>query len=158
MSVTRRSALAGLSALVLGLPSAGEAQYFGRNNVRYETFDFQVLKTERFDIYYYPQERAAVEQAARMAERWYARLSRILNHQMVQRQPLVLYANNAHFWQTNPLGGEVGEGTGGATEVFKRRIVMPFAGPLAETDHVLGHEIVHAFQFDMTGRGGTTSS
>jgi Tol biopolymer transport system component len=154
MYVRRGSALAGLSILILCLPSAGQAQYFGRNNVRYETFDFQVLKTERFDIYYYPQERAAVEQAARMAERWYARLSRVLNHQLVQRQPLVLYANNAHFWQTNTLGGEVGEGTGGATEVFKRRIVMPFAGPLAETDHVLGHELVHAFQYDITGRRG----
>src|SRR5687767_12406642 len=33
--------------------------------------------------------------------------------------------------------------------MFKRRIVLPFAGGLAETDHVLGHELVHAFQFDM---------
>jgi Tol biopolymer transport system component len=154
MNVSRGSVLAGLSALLLCLPVVGEAQYFGRNNVRYETFDFQVLKTQRFDIYYYPQERPAVEQAARMAERWYARLSRLLNHQMVQRQPLVLYETSAHFWQTNTLGGGVGEGTGGATEVFKRRIVMPFAGPLAETDHVLGHELVHAFQYDMTGRRG----
>jgi hypothetical protein len=33
-------------------------------------------------------------------------------------------------------------------------MVLPFAGPLKETDHVLGHELVHAFQFDMTGSGG----
>jgi hypothetical protein len=32
------------------------------------------------------------------------------------------------------------------------------AGPIAETDHVLGHELVHAFQFDMTGGGGPLSS
>ena len=51
------------------------------------------------------------------------------------------------------LGGELGEGTGGVTEAFKRRIVLPVAGSLAETDHVLGHELVHAFQYDMTGQG-----
>ena len=33
-------------------------------------------------------------------------------------------------------------------------MVLPFAGPLAETDHVLGHELVHAFQFDITGQDG----
>ena len=91
---------------------------------------------------------------ARMAERWYARLSRLLNHRFAKRQPLILYASHPHFEQTNVLSGFIGEGTGGVTEVLKRRVVMPLAGPLAETDHVLGHELVHAFQFDMTGRGG----
>jgi hypothetical protein len=30
--------------------------------------------------------------------------------------------------------------------------VLPLAGPLADTDHVIGHELVHAFQYDMTKR------
>src|SRR5262249_37397687 len=46
--------------------------------------------------------------------------------------------------------GELGEGTGGVTEPLKRRIVLPMGGPLADTDHVIGHELVHAFQFDIT--------
>jgi hypothetical protein len=37
------------------------------------------------------------------------------------------------------------------TEAFKRRIVLPMAGPLEATDHVLGHELVHAFQYDISG-------
>ena len=32
--------------------------------------------------------------------------------------------------------------------------MLPLAGPPAETDHVVGHELVHAFQFDIVGRGG----
>ena len=28
--------------------------------------------------------------------------------------------------------------------------MLPLGGPLADTDHVIGHELVHAFQFDMT--------
>src|SRR5262249_11713814 len=44
-----------------------------------------------------------------------------------------------------------GEGVGGLIESTRRRIVMPFVGDLGETDHVLGHEVVHAFQFDMIG-------
>jgi Tol biopolymer transport system component len=88
--------------------------------------------------------------AARMAERWYTRLSGLLNHELRGRQPLILYASAPHFWQTNAIQGELGEGTGGVTEAYKRRIVLPFAGPIEATDHVLGHELVHAFQYDIT--------
>ncbi len=48
------------------------------------------------------------------------------------------------------IGGMIGEGTGGVTEGLKRRVVLPLAGTLAETDHVLGHELVHAFQYDIS--------
>jgi hypothetical protein len=34
-----------------------------------------VLRTEPFDIYYYTTEERMAREAARMAERWYARLS-----------------------------------------------------------------------------------
>lgn len=146
----RKAVLLFVALLAFALPA--DAQYFGRNKVQYETFDFQVLTTEHFDIYFYPEEEAAVQLAARMAERWYTRLSRLLRHELSGRQPLILYAAHPHFQQTNALPGEVGEGTGGVTEMFKRRIVLPFAGGLAETDHVLGHELVHAFQFDMATR------
>ena len=137
---------------VLWAASPSAAQYFGRNKVQYERFDFKVLTTEHFDIYYYPEEEAAVKLAARMAERWYARLSNLLQHELRGRQPLILYAAHPHFQQTNVLAGEIGEGTGGVTESAKRRVILPFAGGLAETDHVLGHELVHAFQYDMAAQ------
>jgi hypothetical protein len=144
-----RSTMVTLLMLLVAAPA--HAQYFGTNKVQYEQFDFQVLKTDHFDIYYYPEEEPAVQLAARMAERWYERLSTLLHHQLSSRQPVILYAAHPHFQQTNALPGEIGEGTGGVTEMLKRRVVLPFAGGLAETDHVLGHELVHAFQFDIGG-------
>jgi hypothetical protein len=123
----------------------GEAQYFGRNKVHYDRLDFRVLRTEHFDIYFYAEEAEATRQAARMAERWYARYSRLLDHRFSHRQPLVLYASHPHFAQTNLTSELPAEGTGGLTERNKSRIVMPFAAGLGETDHVLGHEIAHAF-------------
>ena len=128
------------------------AQYFGRNKVQYKNLDFQVLKTEHFDIYFYPSAKESVDIAARMAERWHARLQKVLGHELRGRQPLVLYASHPDFEQTNAISGEIGEGTGGVTESIRRRIVLPIGGPLADTDHVIGHELVHAFQFDITTR------
>ena len=141
-----------LSLLLTSIPNA-EAQYFGQNKVRYEDLDFAVLKTTHFDIYYYEQEASSIDEAGRLAERWYARLSTVLGHEIGARQPLVLYANHPDFEQTTVISGLIGPTTGGVTERLRNRMVLPFTGTLGDTSHVLGHELVHAFQFDMAQRG-----
>lgn len=152
MRLTRFAILVAAFLMATSAPPAA-AQYFGRTPVQWDRLKFEILKTEHFDVHFYPQEREAAQQVARMAERWYARLSRILGHKFKARQPIILYASHPHFQQTNTIGGAPGEGTGGVTEAFKRRVVLPVGASLAETDHVLGHELVHAFQYDMTGQG-----
>jgi hypothetical protein len=146
------------AALGLSVPALASGQDFGRNKVQYETFDFQVLHTKHFAVYFYPEEQDAARQTARLAERWYARYAALLGHELRGVQPLLLYASHPHFEQTNAIEGELDEGTGGVTEALKRRVVLPLAGPLAETDHVLGHELVHAFQYDITGNGRSGST
>src|SRR5688572_17634877 len=129
------------------------AQYFGQNKVRHEDFDFKVLKTEHFDIYYYDEAAAAVQEFGRMAERWYTRLSTVLDHELSSRQAVIIYASHPPFRATTVIPDVIGESTGGVTEGLRRRVVLPFAGPLKETDHVLGHELVHAFQYDIARFG-----
>src|SRR5712691_5444147 len=112
-TMTRLIVVLGLSSLAT--PAA--AQYFGQNKVQYRSFNFQSIQTEHFDIYYYPDERPGALDAARMAERAYARLSRILHHQFQSRKPIILYASQSEF------------------------------------EHVLQHEMVHQFQYDVYSRG-----
>jgi Tol biopolymer transport system component len=145
-----------LLAPVFGAATA-EAQYFGRNKVQYRSFDFQVIRTENFDVYYYPQEREAAIDAARMVERSYARLSRILQHEFRERKPLIIYASHTDFQQTNALASFLDESTGGVTESLKSRMILPFTGSYAEFDHVLTHELVHGFQYDVIFRRGVMS-
>jgi hypothetical protein len=125
------------------------AQYFGRNKVQYQTFDFQILPTEHFDIYYYAESEEKIHDVARMAERWYERHRRTFVRELRDRKPLIFYANDTDFQQTNVIGGFIGEGVGGVTESLKERVVMPLTGMYEETDHVLGHELVHSFQYDI---------
>ena len=146
------SVVAIAAALALGLllqPSSAAAQYFGQNKVQYKNFHWQVLKTEHFDVYYYRGEEDAVQDAAVMAERSYRRLSRVLDHQIKAKIPLVLYASHTDFEQTNITPELLGVGTGGVTEFLKRRVFLPFTGSYGELDHVLTHELVHAFQVDI---------
>jgi Tol biopolymer transport system component len=145
----RTGAILGLALPLLG--GTARAQYFGQNKVQYHHLHFAIIRTEHFDVYYSASERSAALDAARMAERAYARLSRVLNHQYRERQPIIVYASQTEFQENNVT--DIGEGTGGVTEPFRHRILLPFTGSYADFEHVLQHEMVHQFQFDILARG-----
>src|SRR5512133_2551869 len=126
--------------------------YFGQNQVQYDHFDWHVLETEHFLVHYYPAEREAAVDAARMAERSYARLSRVLDHQFREKKPIVLFASRADFGQNN-VTGDLGEGTGGVTDPLRQRNLFYMPGDYRGTEHVLTHEMVHQFQYDIFARG-----
>ena len=73
------------------------------------------------------------------------------------KNPILFYNNHAHFQQTRAIGGHIGVGTGGVTEGFKNRVVMPLTNSNFQTNHVLGHELVHAFQYNILRTGDSTN-
>jgi hypothetical protein len=135
-----------------------DAQDFGRNKVQYDHLSFRVMPTEHFRVHFYPAESLATIDAVRMAERWYVRLRRSFNLEFTGN-PLIFYADAPDFQQTNVVEGEISQGTGGVTEGLRERVIMPFTGSYAETDHVLGHELVHVFQYRLaeSTKGGLRS-
>jgi WD40 repeat protein len=140
-------------ALALICATKVEAQqYFGQNLVQYKHFKWRVIETEHFLVHYYPEEREAVHAAARMAERSYARLSRILGHQFREKKPIILFSSRADFAQNN-VTGDLGEGVGGVTESGRHRLIMPFTGDLGSFEQVLAHEMVHEFYYDIFQKG-----
>ena len=147
-----------VAAFAAALTASGAAPpliaqgYFGQNQVQYDRFKWSVIETEHFLIYYYPEERRASLDAARMAERAYARLSRVLDHQFREKKPIMLFASRTDFGQNN-VTGDLGEGTGGVTESLRHRMLLNFTGDYRSFEHVLAHEMVHAFQYDIFARG-----
>ena len=146
--------------IIAGGPVAVSAQqdYFGQNKVQYRDFRWQIMTTPHFEIYYYEGEEETARDSARMAERSYDRLSRILRHRFSDPIPLILYASHTDFQQTNVLQSFLSEGTGGVTEFMKNRVILPFTGSYAELEHVLTHELVHAFQGDILFGNGPSAS
>jgi Tol biopolymer transport system component len=136
-------------ALVFGAAPAS-AQYFGQNRVQYRHLKFSVMRTEHFDVHFYEEEREAALDAARMAERAYGRLSRILKHEYRERQPIILWASHSEFQQNNIT--DVGD-AGGVTDAYRHRAMLPLTGSYDDFDHVLQHELVHQFQYDVFARG-----
>ncbi|MBZ0266873.1 hypothetical protein K8I85_01845, partial [bacterium] len=150
-------ALAIALALVALVASPAHAAAFGRNKVQYDTFEWRVLRTEHLEIHYYPEEEALAARAAAYGEEACAQLTRELDHELTKRIPVILYGSHYAFRQNNVLPGAVGESTGGFTELFRTRVVLPYAGSEPEFRHVVHHELVHAFVFDRLYSGSLTS-
>jgi hypothetical protein len=123
------------------------AQYFGQNKVRYKNLKFKVYKTPHFEIYYYLKNDSLIKRFAQESELWYTLHQQIFRDTFNKPNPIILYANHPDFQQTTAIDGEISVGTGGITEGLKNRVVMPIMETNQTTRHVLGHELVHAFQY-----------
>lgn len=119
--------------------------YFGRNKIQYEPFEWQVLETDHFDIYYYVDAEDIAAAAAVFAEQAFDDLELQFNHTVGDRIPLVIYSNHIHFQQTNVILSYIPEGVGGFFEFMKRRVVLPYLGSMDDFRHVVRHELVHVF-------------
>ncbi|MFK7846453.1 MAG: BamA/TamA family outer membrane protein [Rhodothermales bacterium] len=125
-----------------------QAQFhFGRNKIQYEDFDWQVLKTEHFDIHYYPEMKELAEHGAFFAEEVYKELENKFNYSLNHRVPIIFYSSNLHFKQTNTFPGFIPDGVGGFFEFLKGRVVIPANGEITRFKRVIRHELVHVFTF-----------
>jgi len=143
----RLLALFFFTAIALLTSYSANAQYFGQNKVRYKNLDFQVFRTPHFEIYYYIKNDSLIKRFAQETELWYTLHQQVFRDTFKRPNPIIIYADHPDFQQTTAIDGEIGVGTGGVTEGLKNRIVMPFMETNQTTRHVIGHEMVHAFQY-----------
>jgi hypothetical protein len=134
--------------------TVASAQFFsfGRNKVQYTDFDWHILSTEHFDIYYYPEMKDLVGRGAFLAEESYGVLAQRFNHNVLNRIPLILYSSHLHFEQSNTIPDFIPEGVGGFTEFLKGRVVIPYDGSMWDFRHVIRHELVHVFMYSKLNR------
>ncbi len=121
---------------------------FGRNKIQYNDFEWFVLKTEHFDIYYYEEMEELAKQGAYFAEKSYNDLIKVFNHNVKRRIPLIFYSTHIHFQETNITSGFIPEGVGGFFEFLKGRVVIPGNGNINQFKKVIKHELVHVFMHD----------
>ncbi|MGV3763275.1 tolB protein precursor [Parapedobacter sp.] len=134
-----------------------QAQYFGQNKMRYKSLKFSVYETPHFNLHYYLENDTLVRWLAKESEVWYELHQQVFRDTFLRKNPIILYANHPEFQQTTTVQGEIGVGTGGVTEAFKTRVVMPVMQTNNQTRHVLGHELVHAFQYRLLMEGGDST-
>jgi len=141
-----RSVLA--TALALGMVAPAWAQ-FGKNKITYRHFDWQVYESPHFDIHYYPEMEPFLEEVLSHAESAYLKISRMLDHELRYRVPLVVYRTHGEFQQTNITPGYIPEGVGAFAERIQGRMVLPIDLPPDKLYQLISHELTHIFEFSI---------
>ncbi|MBN2280765.1 MAG: PD40 domain-containing protein [Candidatus Marinimicrobia bacterium] len=122
---------------------------YGKNKVTYDSFDWKFIQTENYDIYFYQGGEKLAEFAAPIIEEQTKRLCNLFNWRLSHRFSFIIYNSHNDFQQTNVTLSELGEGTGGFTELFKNRAVVQFTGDYHEFWHVIRHELLHVVINDL---------
>ncbi|MBD3274699.1 MAG: hypothetical protein GF372_05275, partial [Candidatus Marinimicrobia bacterium] len=151
---TRHLHIIVLFAAVLLLADIATAQYhyFGRNKVQYTDFDWHVLETDHFNIYFYPDMKDVAEIGAAAAESAYVEISAHIDHSLQKPVPLIFYSSHLLFQQTNVTPGFIPEGVGGFFEFIKGRVVIPSNGNMYQFKRVIWHEMVHVLMTSKINR------
>jgi hypothetical protein len=142
--------------LIISNLAISQSQYFGQNKPRYKTFGFKVLQSPHFELYHYFNENKIPNDIIVNSEHWYKIHQEVFKLAFIKPNPLIVYQNHPDFQETTAISGQIGEGTGGVTEGLRNRVVMPTMFSKRQTDHVLGHELVHAFQYQLLTSGDST--
>ena len=139
--------------------SSAFSQQFGKNKVQYDFLKWNLIQTAHFDIYFSEGGHDIAEFTAREAEKAYSYITETFRWQLPEGDRLYVITYNSHndFAQTNVTTGDIGEGTGGFTEFFKNRAVVPYTGSWEEFRHVIHHELTHAVMLRMIYGGGVQS-
>ena len=148
---------AALSVLLATIAAPALAQtpfvpYFGKNEVRYDSFKWQIYTTDHFEIYYYPETEQHLERIAGYAESAYQKLSSELKHDLAFRIPLLIFKTQAEFQQQNVIPGAVSEGVAAFAEPVRNRMLVPIDEPPDQLYRLITHELTHIFEFDIIPR------
>ena len=146
--------LVGAAALVALQAAVAVAQtpyipYFGKNNVHYDTFNWQIYTTDHFEIYFYPEVQPHLERIASYAESAYQQISADLKHDLSFKVQLIIFKTHSEFEQENIEPGAGQEGVGAFAEPFRQRIVAPIDDPPDRLYGLIVHELTHQFEFDI---------
>ncbi len=144
--------------LALAAPQAARAQflpYYGKNNVKYDNFAWQIYKSPHFEIYYYPEFEQHLARLASYAESAYQKVSSDLKHEISFPIPLILYKTHSEYEQTSLVPPEYTEGSGALTEGIRNRMLIPIDEPPDRLQRLIVHELTHVFENDLIPRGLT---
>lgn len=145
-----------VSALLLGfgMPVCAQ-QYmptleeFGKNRIQYQRFDWKVMTSTNFEVYFYGDAQTAATLAAQYAESEFDRVTDILGYTPYSRTKIFLYNSQSELNQSN-IGITLGSERDAHEEsLSKSRIQVAFSGNQVDFRRQLVREIAAVFVYDM---------
>jgi Tol biopolymer transport system component len=142
-----------IALLVVAFGFVAPALPFGQNKIVYDKFHWNIYHSTHFDIYFYDQERSALQKVVDNAESAYDDLSRKFNFQISKKIPIIYYHTHSAFEQTNVDLNFIPEGVGAFAEPTRNRMVLPIDTTDEKLLQLITHEMTHVFEYEILFQG-----
>lgn len=157
--------LVAVCAFVILFLVSGHAQFyngsqitFGKNRVQHQNFNWQYLRAEQYDVYYYPTGRALAQYVFYRTPEIMAEIEQLLNYTSKKKLQIIVYNTQADFRESNfAYDYEDFYNQGGVTNIYGTKIYIYFDGNRAHLDRMIRGGIMNVYAHWVV-QGATISS
>lgn len=152
--ISRNLATIALCCLTaLSIPFSGKAQFyngsqisFGKNRVQHQNFNWNWLRGEKYDVYYYPTSKALAQYAYFKAPQYIAEIEKLLNYTSNHKLQIIVYNTQADFRESNfAFDDEDFYNQGGITNIYGTKMYLYFDGNHAHFDQMLKSGLMNIY-------------
>lgn len=146
--------LPALGLVFLTLPAAVQAQTaqenFGRTRIQYKEFDWQLLSTANFNVYYYAGGEAMARRAAEYAEQELQRITSLIGYYPYSKTTIMLYNSVGDLRQSNIGLNDDKYSMGGETSLMRTtKVQLAFQGQQTLFKRDLSYQVTKVLLNDM---------
>ena len=142
-----------LAVLLSGLPGEGCAQFyngsqitFGKNRVQHQHFNWQYLRADQYDVYFYPTGKALAQYVYYKAPQYLDEITRLLNYTSQKKLQFIVYNTQQDFRESNfAYDDEEFYNQGGVTNIYGSKIYLYFDGNRAHLDAMIRAGIMNVY-------------
>ncbi|OON66882.1 hypothetical protein B0919_20720 [Hymenobacter sp. CRA2] len=142
----------GLALLVPGGPVQAQTaqESFGRTRIQYKTFEWQLLSTANFNVYYYQGGEAMARRAAEYAEQELQRITALIGYYPYSKTTIMLYNSVGDLRQSNIGLNDDKYQMGGETSLLRMtKVQLAFQGQQTQFKRDLSYQVTKVLLNDM---------
>lgn len=124
-------------------------EQFGKNRIQYRNFNWKIIRTANFEIYFYQDGNTLANLTAQYAESEFDRITELLGYTPYNRIKIFLYNSPQELAQSNIGISVVGELDSREIDLAKSRLEIAFTGDQVSYRKRLIHDISMLFVYDM---------
>jgi Tol biopolymer transport system component len=122
---------------------------FGKNRIQYRSFDWKIIRTSNFEIYYYQDGNQIANLTAQYAESEFDRVTELLGYTPYNRVKIFLFNSPEELAQSNVGLNSQGGLSSREQNLSKSRIELAFTGDQISFRRQIIHDMAMLFVYDM---------
>ncbi|MES2795182.1 MAG: hypothetical protein V4683_04405 [Bacteroidota bacterium] len=124
-------------------------QEFGQNRIQKREFNWKVLTSSNFELYYYGDAQTIANNSLQYAESEFERLSGLLGYSPYARTKIFFYNSPGEMFQSNANLNLTGEINPIETNLSKSKIEVAYTGEATSFKKVLINKVAEIFVYEM---------